>query len=147
MCTCKGRIKDEVVFVRQGRVVEMRCLYLPHIDYHAWPDRTLSSHDTWCQFFYFSTFQSRVCQVDDDIVRSLALVLTIGFSVCKNASKRHLSWRVFSALLLLSATTMLLDFNMIELSFLVLKAWFQRNYVRTCSNYRSFRDYLVQAIG
>jgi hypothetical protein len=63
------------------------------------------------------------------------------------ASKRHLSWRPVSALLLLSATTKLLDFNPIKLSFSVLKAWFQRNYVWTRSNYRSFGDYLVWAIG
>jgi transposase len=39
------------------------------------------------------------------------------------------------------------DFNPIELSFSVLKAWFQRNYVWTRSNHRSFRDYLIWAIG
>jgi transposase len=39
------------------------------------------------------------------------------------------------------------DFNPIELSFSVLKAWFQRNYVWTRSNHRSFGDYFVWAIG
>jgi hypothetical protein len=39
------------------------------------------------------------------------------------------------------------DFNPIELSFSILKAWFQRNYVWTRSNHRSFGDYLVWAIG
>jgi transposase len=39
------------------------------------------------------------------------------------------------------------DFNSIELSFSVLKAWFQRNYVWTRSNHKSFGDYLVWAIG
>ncbi|KAI9766133.1 MAG: hypothetical protein M1840_006700 [Geoglossum simile] len=39
------------------------------------------------------------------------------------------------------------DFNLIELSFSVLKAWFQRNYIWTCSNYRNFGEYLVWAVG
>jgi transposase len=39
------------------------------------------------------------------------------------------------------------DFNPIELSFSVLKAWFQRNYVWTRSDHESFGDYLVWAIG
>jgi transposase len=38
------------------------------------------------------------------------------------------------------------DFNPIELSFSVLKAWFQRNYIWTRSNYRDFGQYLVWAI-
>jgi transposase len=39
------------------------------------------------------------------------------------------------------------DFNPIELSFSVLKAWFQRNYIWTRSDHGSFGDYLVWAIG
>src|SRR5437773_4626204 len=39
------------------------------------------------------------------------------------------------------------DFNPIELSFSVLKAWFQRNYVWTRSNHGNFGEYLVWAIG
>jgi transposase len=35
------------------------------------------------------------------------------------------------------------DFNPIELMFLVLKAWFQRNYIWTCSSFERFGDYLV----
>ena len=38
------------------------------------------------------------------------------------------------------------DFNPIELSFSVLKAWFQRNYVWTRRRHGSFGDYLVWAI-
>ena len=39
------------------------------------------------------------------------------------------------------------DFNPIELSFSVLKAWFQRNYIWTRSNHKDFGEYLVWAIG
>jgi hypothetical protein len=39
------------------------------------------------------------------------------------------------------------DFNPIELSFSVLKAWFQHNYVWTCSDHGSFGDYLIWTIG
>jgi len=39
------------------------------------------------------------------------------------------------------------DFNPIELTFSVLKAWLQRNYVWTRSTFEKFGDYLVWAIG
>ncbi len=39
------------------------------------------------------------------------------------------------------------DFNPIELSFSVLKAWFHRNYVWTRSLYSNFGEYVVWAIG
>ena len=39
------------------------------------------------------------------------------------------------------------DFNPIELTFSVLKAWLQRNYIWTRSSFDRFGDYLVQAIG
>jgi transposase len=39
------------------------------------------------------------------------------------------------------------DFNPIELTFSVLKAWLQRNYVWTRSSFKKFGDYLVWAIG
>jgi transposase len=39
------------------------------------------------------------------------------------------------------------DFNPIELSFSVLKAWLQRNYIWTRSIHRNFGDYLTWAIG
>jgi DDE superfamily endonuclease len=39
------------------------------------------------------------------------------------------------------------DFNPIELSFSVLKAWFQCNYIWTHSNHRNFGEYLIWAIG
>jgi transposase len=39
------------------------------------------------------------------------------------------------------------DFNPIELSFSVLKAWFQRNYIWTRSNHGNFGEYLVWAFG
>ena len=38
------------------------------------------------------------------------------------------------------------DFNPIELSFSVLKAWFQRNYIWTYPNFKDFGEYLVWAI-
>ena len=39
------------------------------------------------------------------------------------------------------------DFNLIELSFSVLKAWLQRNYIWTRRRYDLFGDYSVWAIG
>jgi transposase len=39
------------------------------------------------------------------------------------------------------------DFNPIELTFSVLKAWLQRNYVWTRSSFERFGDYLIWAIG
>ena len=39
------------------------------------------------------------------------------------------------------------DFNPIELTFSVLKAWLQRNYVWTRASFEGFGDYLVWAIG
>jgi transposase len=39
------------------------------------------------------------------------------------------------------------DFNLIELTFPVLKAWLQRNYVWTRSSFEKFGDYLIWAIG
>ena len=38
------------------------------------------------------------------------------------------------------------DFNPIELSFSVLKVWFQCYYVWTHSSYRNFGEYLIYAI-
>ena len=38
------------------------------------------------------------------------------------------------------------DFNPIELTFSVLKAWFQRNYVWTRHRYSNFGDYLIYAV-